>query len=760
MFRESFLKKLPKYTTMIVIVLLVIYYIFVLLMNNNIVKQVKYIQEHPFPVRAVAGELKADFIVLKELSEHLSYDHSLPLVEHTQQQFNSIDESVRKNIDFIDLKYISQPKAGENLREKYTSLRAKQVRFLQLCRDADVNDTDIEKFFQEEIKPEIEQLLVLNNLIISSSRDKFDSYVALVLDFYKLMIFFSTIMIFCVLTVLGIYLKIDNKKNKRAEEVSTTLRQILKNAENANAAKSMFLTNMSHDMRTPMNAIIGMTAIASMNIGNSTKVRDCLDKINTASKHLLELINDILDMSKIESGKMILNNEAFSLAELISSLTDIIKLQIQTKGLKFKIYTSNLINEAVIGDRLRINQILLNIVGNAIKFTPRGGQIDILISELPSKQINYATYRFVISDNGIGMEAEFLEKIFEPFERAQNSTKSKEIGTGLGMAITKNIVDMMKGQIVVSSSLNKGTTVEVVLNLKLQANKIEDFDLSMFQGQNWLIIDNDPKICENITKMLAEVGIKSEWVLNGMEAVEKITEEHGNGYDYDAVIVAWKMSGMDGIETSRQIRKIMGEDILIAILTAYDWTEIADEAKNIGINIFLERPLFRSHLYNAMYNIISDKQKMKQNQLESVLLEKTTLDERILLVEDNELNMEIAEEFIKICGADVEKAWDGSEAVKMVKAAPEDYYSLIFMDIQMPIMDGYEATRQIRQFEQEHGYKRIPIVAMSANAFSEDVSKAYLAGMDDYITKPMSLKEVQKVLDSMEDKGETGKADF
>lgn len=212
LFRESFLKKLPKYTTMIVIVLLVIYYIFVLLMNNNIVKQVKYIQEHPFPVRAVAGELKADFIVLKELSEHLSYDHSLPLVEHTQQQFNSIDESVRKNIDFIDLKYISQPKAGENLREKYTSLRAKQVRFLQLCRDADVNDTDIEKFFQEEIKPEIEQLLVLNNLIISSSRDKFDSYVALVLDFYKLMIFFSTIMIFCVLTVLGIYLKIDNKK--------------------------------------------------------------------------------------------------------------------------------------------------------------------------------------------------------------------------------------------------------------------------------------------------------------------------------------------------------------------------------------------------------------------------------------------------------------------------------------------------------------------------------------------------------------------
>ena len=399
LFRESFIKKLPKYTTMIVIVLLVIYYIFVLLMNTNIVKQVEYIQGHPFPVREAAGDLKADFIVLRKLSEHLLYDHSLPLLQNTEQQLDNIDASIRKNIAFIDEYYISQPEAGQELLVKYTALREKQLELLQIARDPATSHVAMQKFIEAEIVPKIEELQRLNKSVIERSRNKFYAYVVMVFGIYKYMVIFSTLMILCIFIALGIYLKIIKKQNKREREISKALQQALQTAENANASKSMFLTNMSHDIRTPMNAIIGMTTIASLNIDNTAKVQDCLDKIETASKHLLGLINDVLDMSKIESGKITLNNEAFSMAELIYSFTDIIKPQIQAKGLEFDIKTLNLSHEEVIGDTVRLNQILLNIVGNAIKFTPEGGQIDISISELLSQHIDYTTYRFVISEN-------------------------------------------------------------------------------------------------------------------------------------------------------------------------------------------------------------------------------------------------------------------------------------------------------------------------------------------------------------------------
>ena len=440
------------------------------------------------------------------------------------------------------------------------------------------------------------------------------------------------------------------------------------------------------------------------------------------------------------------------MAELIYSFTDIIKPQIQAKGLEFDIKTLNLSHEEVIGDTVRLNQILLNIVGNAIKFTPEGGQIDIMISELPSQHIDYTTYRFVISDSGIGMEEEFLANIFQPFERAKNSTQSKVDGTGLGMAITKNIVDMMKGQISVSSTLNKGTTFEVILNFKLQQTEAAQFDFSALAGQRWLVVDDDQSVCENTAAMLEELGIDSDWTQSGQTAINKILVGHKSGADYEAVIVDWKMPVMDGIETARQIRKIMGAEIPIIILTAYDWEAIRQEAKTIGINAFLAKPLFRSHLYNIMLEIMSNRQQAEHEQVKSILLDQIVCTERLLLVEDNELNMEIAEEFFSRCGASVEKAWDGSEAVELVKARPDGYYASIFMDIQMPIMDGYEATRQIRQLEQQQGRKHTPIVAMSANAFNEDVSKAYLAGMDEYITKPVSLQEIKKVLQSIKEK--------
>lgn len=656
LFRESFIKKLPKYTTMIVIVLLVIYYIFVLLMNTNIVKQVEYIQGHPFPVREAAGDLKADFIVLRKLSEHLLYDHSLPLLQNTEQQLDNIDASIRKNIAFIDEYYISQPEAGQELLVKYTALREKQLELLQIARDPATSHVAMQKFIEAEIVPKIEELQRLNKSVIEGSRNKFYAYVVMVFGIYKYMVIFSTLMILCIFIALGIYLKIIKKQNKREREISKALQQALQTAENANASKSMFLTNMSHDIRTPMNAIIGMTTIASLNIDNTAKVQDCLDKIETASKHLLGLINDVLDMSKIESGKITLNNEAFSMAELIYSFTDIIKPQIQAKGLEFDIKTLNLSHEEVIGDTVRLNQILLNIVGNAIKFTPEGGQIDISISELLSQHIDYTTYRFVISDSGIGMEEEFLANIFQPFERAKNSTQSKVDGTGLGMAITKNIVDMMKGQISVSSTLNKGTTFEVILNFKLQQTEAAQFDFSALAGQRWLVVDDDQSVCENTAAMLEELGINSDWTQSGQIAINKISAGHKSGADYEAVIVDWKMPVMDGIETARQIRKIMGAEIPIIILTAYDWEAIRQEAKTIGINAFLAKPLFRSHLYNVMLEIMSNRQQAEHEQVKSILLDQIVCTERLLLVEDNELNMEIAEEFFGRCGASVEKA--------------------------------------------------------------------------------------------------------
>ncbi|WP_197068270.1 response regulator [Candidatus Soleaferrea massiliensis] len=724
--------------------LLIVFYIITIVNTNTISSQVEMIGDHPYPVAISVGEVDTYLAQLRILPERLVYSHTPEMINTVHQHYESIDGEVRDNLDFIVEKYIHSPEDALRLSELYDSLRDEQNKLLVLCQDPAFTSEDTSSFFKENIEPKLDEMNQLTSSMIDGSRTTFAAFKNFALDSRLNTIILSTVLTLAVIVSLGVYLYILKCKSEHEEEMRNALASALESAQSANTAKSQFLSNMSHDIRTPMNAIIGMTAIAGMHLEEPSKVKDCLNKIAISSKHLLGLINDVLDMSKIESGKIALNNEEFILPELVHSFVTIVQPQAKSKELDFDISISNIEHERVIGDTLRINQILLNIMGNAIKFTPSGGSVHVKICELPPQHKGYGTYQFVISDTGIGMSEAFLERLYEPFERVQTSTNSKIEGTGLGMAITKSIVDMMNGQIAVQSELGKGTRFQITLHLKLQKTEEELIDFSALQELRCLVVDDDQDVCENTTGLLAEIGMNSEWVLSGALAVEKVSEAHRIHRNFHSIIIDWKMPGMDGLETTRRIRSIVGAETPIIILTAYDWTEIEDEAKQAGVNAFLAKPLFKSRLYHVMHDIVFREQ--SEPSAKAADSADSPLDGRVLLVEDNQMNMEIAEEFIKRCGCSVEKAWNGREAAEMVKNATNGYYKLIFMDIQMPQMNGYEATRQIRQLEHAQGRVHTPIVAMSANAFVEDIDSAYAAGMDAYITKPVGMEKIRSIL--------------
>lgn len=737
-------KKLSRWTAVMLIGLLVIYYVMTLNNTSKIAEQVQMISEHPYPVAIAVGEIETGTAQLRSLPERLFYGRTPNMIKLVRQHYDTIDKMIVENIEFVLERYSYQPEDARLLQQTYFELREEQDNLLRYCQDPEFTDEEAKDFYAENIESRLNQMDHLTKSIIQGSKIKFEQFAKLTEKLRLKTIMFSTALIIAVLIALFIYLHILKLKSNIEKEMRGVLREALNSAQSANTAKSQFLFNMSHDIRTPMNAIIGMTAIASMHMEEPEKIKDCLSKISTSSKHLLGLINDVLDMSKIESGKIALNNEEFVLPELIHGFVTIVQPQAKAKQLELDISINNIEHERVVGDTLRINQILLNILGNAVKFTPAGGMIKLNIRELPARYSGYGTYQFIIRDTGVGMPKEFLEKIFTPFERVQTSTNSKIEGTGLGMAITKNIVDMMNGQIAVSSELGNGTEFTVTLSLKLQKKENEIFDFSALHELRALVVDDDRDVCENTADMLEEIGMHSEWVLTGAEAVDKAAEAHEIHRDYHSVIVDWKMPEMDGLETTRRIRKAVGDETPIIILTAYDWTEIEKEAKEAGVNAFLAKPLFKSNLYHVMHELIHG----ETYQPEQENNEKTDFmfEGHVLLVEDNAMNMEIANEFVQCCGGTVEEAWDGEEAVRRIKNAPNGYFKLVFMDVQMPCMDGYEATRQIRELERAQGRVHTPIIAMSANAFAEDVDKAYAAGMDGYITKPVSMEEIRNTL--------------
>ena len=535
----------------------------------------------------------------------------------------------------------------------------------------------------------------------------------------------------------------DVSQEKKAEiESHKALKEAYRAAENASRAKTEFLSNMSHDIRTPMNAIVGLTAIAGANIESQDRVVECLGKITKSSRHLLGLINEVLDMARIESGRISLAEEDFSLPELVDNLLTLTKPAIDEHHHQLEVRIEHIEHEAVCGDSLRIQQVFVNLMSNAVKYTPDGGNITLTIKEKPNGFSELGCYEFSIEDNGIGMTPEFQKIMFEPFSRADDHRTTKVQGTGLGMAIARNIVNLMNGDIQVESAPNKGTKITVTVYLKLQENEKEQekelLDLPV------LVVDDDKTCCESTVATLQEIGIEGEWVLTGKEAVERCAARHKTGRDYFAVILDWKMPEIDGIATARKIRERVGEDVTIIILTSFDFSEIEEEARAAGVNAFMAKPLFRSRLTATLRQFTSGKkEKNARNYLEDFAKENYA-GKRILLVEDNELNREIATEIIGMTGVTIDSAENGKIAVEKVMEAPEKWYDLIFMDIQMPIMNGYEATAAIRALAGSRG--KVPIIAMTANAFAEDVQLAKNTGMNEHIAKPLDLNKLNDVL--------------
>ena len=516
----------------------------------------------------------------------------------------------------------------------------------------------------------------------------------------------------------------------------------LAQAQHANSAKTTFLSNMSHDMRTPMNAIIGFSAIAAKHINQTERVKDCLEKIMSSSNHLLSLINDILDMSRIESGKVQIQEKECNLSELLHTLVNIIQPQAKAKQLNFSVDTFDVANEDIFADPLKLNQIFINILGNAVKFTAPGGSVSFRIRQRPCAVTGYGTYEFTIRDTGIGMSKEFMEHLFEPFERENSALKSGIEGTGLGMAITKNLVDIMGGTITVNSVKGEGTEFVIILNIKLQERGDAGQNVAELEGLRALVVDDDFDACDSVTGMLGQIGMRSEWTTSAREAVLRARKALDEQDPFHTYILDLNMPEQNGIEIARKIRKTVGDDVPIIILTAYDWSDVENEAKEAGVTAFRSKPLFMSDLKSVLLKAA--------HPAEDTVPEMgfTDIDfsgKRVLLVEDNELNREIATEILQEAGFAVEAAVDGSEAVDMVEKSEDFYYDIILTDIQMPVMDGYEEVVAIRGLKRRD-IAAMPIIAMTANAFEEDKALALKCGMNGHIAKPLDIGAVFRIL--------------
>ena len=720
----------------------VVYVVFTTHSIFTISRQINYVAEHPYKAMSEINKIRARVFEMNTylpifISENENNLDGIRSVLSTSCQENE------KSLKILDEIYLGNK---EDLTELNGALDELKKALIQSVENSENNKLDrpaVQKYFDKEIEP----IRVKTDTAIQKVIDSADRRVLIIQESTEekavaVILYAAVIGLLMIVIVIYAY-KLRNEYliNDELKRQQKILQDALLVAQKANDAKRDFLSRMSHEIRTPMNAIIGMSAVAFNYLDDKKRTADCLSKITFSSKHLLMLLNDVLDMSKIENGKLNIRQELFDLKNLVTSLADINYGLATAKGLAFEIVISGFKDELLLGDSMRVNQILLNLLSNAIKFTPKGGSVRLEIRMLRSAS-DKIWLRFIVKDSGIGMKKEFLEHLYEPFEQADNGIARKYGGTGLGMAITKNLVAIMDGTIEVESQEGAGTTFMV--DLPFGVSKVDKKTAAEMEEMRVLVVDDDNDTCEHAAVLLKGMGVNVDWALNGFEAIEKVRSAcEDDGRCYDVCFIDWCMPELDGIETARRMRSYVGPDVLIIIISAYDWSGIEEQAKAAGVNAFIAKPFFASNLYNMLLTV-----SRKPELGFSAVGNKETYDfggKKVLLVEDNELNMEIASELLKFVNLQVEHAENGKVAVNIFRNSKEKEYALIFMDIQMPLMNGYDAARCIRSSEHPAA-GTIPIIAMTANAFNDDVQAAFDAGMNGHLAKPIDVEVLYKTI--------------
>lgn len=732
--------KIPK-ITFIICFIAVLFAVISIYSANRMRTTSQDMYEHPYMVTNTAREMRSRLLDMKRFVG-IFMTTGFDKEDDARKLFEERYKLQNEAIDKIKECYLGSKEDVAALRESMDDLVAVQDEALKFVGKQHTAE-EIQSFIDENIYPCYDAVSDCLDAIIAFSDSKIYSLTES--STYTAVISIGTALFMTIgivfLTITSNIAEQKNIRNMKARELE--LQDALLAARKANNAKKDFLSRMSHEIRTPMNAIIGMTAIAGSHLEDRGRVEDCLSKIAFSSRHLLSLINDILDMSKIEAGKLTIGHEAFRLPQLTEAVISVAYPQAKGQGKIFKCSISDVTHEIFVGDFLRVNQILLNLLSNAIKFTPQGGTIRLEIKQVERKN-GGVFLQFIVSDTGIGMSEEFLEHLFLPFEQADNQISQKYGGTGLGMAITHNLVDLLGGSIQVKSKPQEGTTFTVQLPFDLPAEAMEQRKWQL-DTLKVLFVDDEEDVCIHATLLLKRMGILSHYLKSGQEAVKAVLEAHETGTDYDVCIIDWQMPDMDGVKVTRQIREKLGPDTLIIIISAYDWSEIEEEARLAGANAFIAKPLFQSTLYNVLVSAFGAAPSQPSCEEKSEVERDIFTGKRFLLAEDNALNQEIAVELLSMTGAVIDCATNGEEAVKRFEVSPAGYYDLILMDVQMPIMDGYAATRQIRAGSHPDAGK-IPILAMTANTFTEDVDASFAAGMNGHIAKPIELKILYRTI--------------